>query len=59
MVIETSCNHFYRVAEIADAALSHVWSGVEVKRVRGVWVDKKNARLELVRKAASRIVEAA
>lgn len=59
MVIETSCNRFYRVTETGNPDLAHVWMGVEVKRVRGQFVDKKNARQELVRKAATRIVEAA
>ena len=57
MIIETSCNHFFRVTETNDANLSHVWYGVEVKRVKGEFVPKKNARTTLVRKAATRIVE--
>ena len=55
-IIETSCNHFYRVRETGDARLDHVWFGVEVKKVRGEWVSKAKARERLVRKAASRIV---
>jgi hypothetical protein len=58
MIIETSANQLYRVTETGDADLAHVWSGIEVKRVRGEFVPKKNARPALVRKAASRVVEA-
>lgn len=56
MIIETSCNHLYRVRDTNDANLAHVWFGVEVKRVKGAFVPKKNARETLVRKAASRVV---
>jgi hypothetical protein len=58
MIIETSANQTFRVTETGDAGLAHVWNGVEVKKVRGAWVDKKNARSVLVRKEASRVVEA-
>lgn len=57
MIIETSSNRFYRVTETGHPNLEHVWNGVEVKRVRGEWVDKKNARTELVRKAATSVVQ--
>ena len=57
MIIETAANQFYRVTETSDAALAHVYLGVAVKKVRGVWVNKANAREELVRKAATRVVE--
>jgi hypothetical protein len=57
-IIETSANRFYRVTEPTDASLAHCWLGVEVKKVRGAFVDKKNARQELVRKAATRIIAA-
>lgn len=56
MIIETSCNHFYRVRETNDANLAHVWFGVEVKRVKGQWVPKAKARETLVRKAASQVI---
>lgn len=56
MIIETSCNHFYQVRETNDANLEHVWFGIEVKRVKGAYVPKKNARETLVRKAATRLV---
>lgn len=58
MIIETSANRFYRVTETGSPDLAHVWTGTEVKRVRGEYVAKKNARPELVRKAASHVVEA-
>ena len=57
MVIQTSANQFFSVQETGDADLAHVWSGVEVKRVKGAFVPKKNARQVLVRKEASRVVE--
>jgi hypothetical protein len=57
MIIETSCNRFYQVSDFADPNLAHVWNGIEVKRVKGTWVAKKNARPSLVRKEASRIVQ--
>lgn len=57
MIIETSSNQFYRVRETGSADLAHVWHGIAVKRVKGAWVAKANAREILVRKAASRIVE--
>lgn len=58
MIIETSCNHLYRVEETGDDNLAHVWFGVEVKRVRGEYVPKVKARKTLVRKEASRVVVA-
>lgn len=56
-IIETSDNRFYRVFATGDADLDHVWYGFEVKNVHGRWIDKKNARKELVRKAATRVVQ--
>lgn len=58
MIIETSANQLFRVTETGDAELAHVWNGVEVKKVRGAWIDKKSARPQLVRKEATRVVEA-
>lgn len=58
MIIETSANQFFRVTETGDVNLSHVWNGVEVKKVKGTFVDKKNSRSVLVRKEATRVVEA-
>ena len=57
MIIETSANQFYRVEETGTPELSHVWCGVPVKKSRGVWVVKANAREQLVRKAGCRVVE--
>lgn len=60
-IIETSANRFYRVTETGDAALAHVWNGIEVKLVsgrKGTWAPKKNARAELVRKVGSRVIVA-
>jgi hypothetical protein len=57
MIIETSDNRLYSVRETGDPDLAHVWIGVEVKKVRGAYVPKAKARTELVRKAATRIVE--
>ena len=62
MIVETSDNRFFRVTETNDANLSHVWFGHEVKRKKtdfGVqWVIKATIRDALVRKSASRVVEA-
>lgn len=65
MIIETSDNRFYRVVETGSMELAHVWYGVRVKKVRGQWVFTAegrraymNQRPELVRKAATRVVEA-
>ena len=69
MIIETSDNRFYRVTETGSADLAHVWFGVAVKKVRGEWVINAKRKTaggrtvnrsfpELVRKAASRVVEA-
>ncbi len=55
-IIETTSGQTYQVRETNDAALAHVWFGIEVKRAKGTFVPKKNAREMLVRKAGSRIV---
>lgn len=58
-IIETSANRFYQVTEPTGACLAHVWNAIEVKIVsgrKGTWTPKKNARPELVRKSASRVV---
>jgi hypothetical protein len=64
MIIETSCNRFYRVVETGNPNLAHVWFGVQVKRSKGEWImtaasvkQYKNGRPELVRKAATRVVQ--
>ena len=61
MIIETSDNRFFKVEETMHADLQHVWYGLEMKLDRnGIWQRKsKTIRTELVRKAATRIVEAA
>lgn len=69
MIIETSDNRFYRVTETGNPDLAHVWFGVAVKKIRGEWVINTKRKTaggrtvnrsfpELVRKAASRVVEA-
>jgi uncharacterized membrane protein len=61
MVIQTSCGHFYSVIDTFDANLSHVWYGLPVKKVKGVWLhktSKKGVKIELVRKEATRLIEA-
>ena len=58
MIIETSNNQIFQVRE-AGADLDHVWLGVEVKRVKGGFAPKKNAREILVRKAACRVIQLA
>lgn len=58
-IIEDAANRFFRVRETGNPDLAHVWFGVEVKRTRAGFVDKKNARDGLVRKEAARFVEAA
>lgn len=58
MIIETSDNRLYFVADYEDPALSHVWRGLRVKRsktIDGYTVVGKGE--EMVRKAASRQVE--
>lgn len=67
MIIETSDNRFYRVREHDAACMAHCYLGVELKRDRKTGEFKSRRpfghRLygheELVRKAATRVVEAA
>lgn len=54
MIIETSSNQLFRVKDIVG--IEHAWEGVEVKRVRGGFESKKNAKPILVRKAATKII---
>ena len=57
MIIETSANQLYFVADYEDASLAHVWRGLRVKRSNlGFTVIGKKE--EMVRKEASRVVEA-
>lgn len=55
MIIETSGNQLYRVRE---GGYDHAWLGVEVKKVKGAYVPKAKAREILVRKAATKLVDA-
>lgn len=56
MIIETLANQTYRVRETGNTELAHVWWGTEVKRVRGEFVAKKNAREILVRKTGATVL---
>lgn len=60
MIIETSDNRFYRVNETGNPDLDHVWYGARVKKDKktGKWVRTGKWGIELVRKAATRVVEA-
>ena len=57
-IIETLDGNIYRVTETGSADLAHVWNGVRIRRVGGKWVDRKNARVELVRKVGARVLSA-
>lgn len=64
MIIETSDNRFYRVTETGQKGLEHVWLGIQVVRDGEGWKvpasvlkRKDHRRQELVRKAATRVVE--
>jgi len=53
MIIETSANRLYFVADYEDPSLSHVWRGLRVKRTQnGFLVIGKGE--EMVRKAGCR-----
>jgi hypothetical protein len=56
MIIETSGNQLFSVRDSAD--YDHAWVGIEVKKVKGKYVAKAKARTILVRKAATRIIDA-
>jgi hypothetical protein len=58
MIIETSGNQLFFVRPCANPNLAHVWQGFRVKRgkIRGTYQIASTARLELVRKEASRVV---
>ena len=56
MIIETSDNRLYRVVEINDPALAHLWYGIEVKRIKDGFVHRKNARPQAIRKACTKII---
>jgi len=55
-LIETSANEIYLVEECSDVNQAHVWRGFKQKRVKGGYVNAKNARMELVRKEASKVL---
>ena len=57
MIVATPDNRLYFVADYDDAALAHVWRGLRGRFIGGSFVIKSNAREEMVRKAATRIVE--
>jgi hypothetical protein len=58
MIIETSDNRFFFVADYEDPNLAHVWRGLRGKFVKGGhFVIKSGTKEEMVRKAATRIVE--
>jgi hypothetical protein len=61
MIIETSDNRFFRVEPTANADMDHLWHGLQVKKVRGEWVNKSPAKKPhwvLVRKVATNVIEA-
>lgn len=62
MIIETSDNRFYRVHDIADANMAHLWHGQELKRTKAGFKEKKTRAGKpvwtYVRRAATRVVEA-
>ena len=55
MIVETSDNRLYAVTE---TGLPQAWEGIPVRRakIRGTYERKPNAKPQLVRKAASKIV---
>jgi hypothetical protein len=55
-IVETSAGQFFQVREGDSADLNHVWHGLAVKKAKGGFVPKANAREILVRKAGSRVV---
>lgn len=64
MIIETTANQLYTVADTDKVGLEHCWYGISVKRVRGEYVPTAAGRRaqyrnspELVRKAGCRIIE--
>lgn len=58
-VIETSSGERFVVRPTEGSDLDHCWYGWAVKRVRGQWLYKKNAKSILVRKLGCRIVDSA
>lgn len=58
MIIETAAGQNFQVTDTGDADTRHVWHGIEVKRSKGKWVVKKNARSILIRKEGCRQIAA-
>lgn len=58
MIIRTSSNELYEVRPTNDANLDHVWYGQRVKLHGMKFVHVKKIRTELVRKAATVLVQA-
>ena len=58
MIIETSSGQLFSVTETGKPGLDHVWTGVAVKKVKGQYIIKATARPQLVRKAATTVVDA-
>jgi hypothetical protein len=58
MIIRTTDDRLFRVRDDRDPALAHVWIGVPVKRLRGEYVPRANAKQTLVRKEGSVVVGA-
>lgn len=58
MIVETSSNQLFAVTETGDPDLAHVWNGIRVRRakIRGTYERHPTAKLELVRKAGSKVV---
>ena len=54
-IVETSSGQLFRILS-DNPATPQAWTGIEVKRCKAGFQDKKNARIILVRKAASRII---
>jgi hypothetical protein len=52
-IIETSAGQTFAVK---PTDLDHVWLGIAVKRVKGEYVAKANAKEMLVRKQGARVV---
>lgn len=55
MIIQTTCSRLFQVSP-AGPGLDHVWTGVEVRRVKGGFAPKAKAKPTLVRKAGARPV---
>lgn len=57
MIVQETNGQIYAVKDYADAALSHVWEGIPVKRMSGYrYAVKKNAKPVMVRKAAATVL---